>query len=256
MKISIITPTYRRHNLIKKNYNIIRKNFFNNNLEWIILSEYGDNLTNNLIKTFNSRFVKHFIGYYKDNDKAFNIGVKHATGDLLVIYGDDDFFYDDTLKILKNKYKPNIKWIIGYGDYINSNFVKSRKFLTFIKVFLTKNFSKTLLLSLDYIMTPSIFFSRKEFIKLNGLTKKLRYGSDYILWIKFSKKFKPFLINKFLSKVRYDNTTKTGTFDIKRYIIMLEAMRKETNSILVKMIQSISIILIILINFIVKKVLR
>lgn len=60
LKISIITPTYRRHNLIKKNYNIIRKNFFNNNLEWIILSEYGDNLTNNLIKTFELKICKTF----------------------------------------------------------------------------------------------------------------------------------------------------------------------------------------------------
>jgi hypothetical protein len=256
LKVSIITPSYRRQNLLKKNYFSVKKNYKNKNLEWIILTELGDDLTNGLVKTFDARFVKHILGVFRNNDLAIIAAIKkHATGDLLLICGDDDFLYEDTLKILKNNYRPSIKWYIGYGSYLNKNLKKSRRFLTLIKKFLIKNYNPNILLVINFIMAPSSFFSKK-IIDKNFFHRKIKYANDYYLWLGIIKKHRPRIIEKFLSKAKFDNSTKTGSFDVSRYFVMLKYMNESTNNTVVKLLQLLAIMAIISVNFFKKKIFK
>ena len=53
MKISILTATYNRANLLKKLYNsLIENSKYNINLEWLIMDDGSTDETKNIINTF------------------------------------------------------------------------------------------------------------------------------------------------------------------------------------------------------------
>ena len=258
MKISLITPSYKRTKFLKKNYKLLSRIYkkYPKNLEWVIITEKIDHKSNRIVKKFNKKFVKHLTKNFKNNDFAFNYGVKHSTGNLLVIYGDDDYINEKFIEELKKHYKKKIKWYLGYGLYINDKNEISRKIITKIKSFLIKNYNKDLLLIINYIMTPSVAFSKSEFLKIKGLNKKSRYASDYFLWLEFSRKHKPKIIDKYLSKATFTKFTKTGSFSINRYTEMLEIIKSYNKKPHIYLLQFLSIYSIIIFNFLKKKILR
>jgi hypothetical protein len=105
-------------------------------------------------------------------------------------------------------------------------------------------------------MTPSTFIKRNKFKNLK-LDNKLSHASDYILWLQWSKFYKPKVINKILSYATYTNKTKTGSFDIQRYKDLYTKISSDnTIRIEIKIFQFVTFFLIIFINFIFKKVLK
>ena len=86
---------------------------------------------------------------------------------------------------------------------------------------------------------------------------KVNYaGSDYFLWLRFDKFYKPKIINKNLSFSRIDENTITGSFDIKRYIMRLKVLKSYSNNFLIRFFQYLTIILIVVFNYISKVILK
>ena len=85
---------------------------------------------------------------------------------------------------------------------------------------------------------------------------KINFGTDYIFWLKFASHYKPKIINQVFSYIRYDNTTKTGTFDVSRYIVFLKKMKKFSKNKFYRSLQYIFIFLIIITNYTTKKLLK
>ena len=105
-------------------------------------------------------------------------------------------------------------------------------------------------------MTPSIFFKKDKLKKVGGYNDKIKYGSDYIFWLNFNKLFKPLILNIVISYVRFDSKTKTGSFNLSRYLIFLREMKKFSKNKFYRIMQYNIIILTIIINFLFKKFLR
>jgi hypothetical protein len=139
---------------------------------------------------------------------------------------------------------------------LNNNFKKIRPLTTFVKNFLLRNFNKKILLIINFVMTPSIFFKKKIFNKIGGYDNDILYGVDYILWLKFNKLYTPLIVQENLSNVIFNPNTKTGTFDLKRYFVFSKKMKKYSTGYFIRMFQLISLFLIIVINFILKKILK
>ena len=258
MKISLITPSYKRSHYLKKNFENLNKinKKFPNSFEWIIITEKNDIKSIKVVKTFKKKFVKHLTGKFRNNDKAFNHGVKYSKGELLVIYGDDDFITEKFIREIKNNFNKKYKWYVGYGQYINNKGQLIRKNLTTIKSLLIKNYNKNILLIINFIMTPSVCFSKKEFLAIKGLNQKIKYASDYFLWLEFSKKFQPKIIEKYISKATFTSSTKTGSFSFTRYFQMFKVISKYQNNLFILFLQICSVFLIILFNFIKKRILK
>jgi hypothetical protein len=254
-KISLITPTYKRTKYLIKNYNILKK-IFPKKFEWIIITETNDHLTNSLVKKFDKNFVKHISGNFKNNDLAFNYGVMKASGNLICIYGDDDFLTKNTIKFLEINYSPNIDWYIGYAKYVDENNIEIRKIISFIKKLFLNNYSHNLLYLINFIMTPSVFFSKTKFLKLNKLNFKMRHATDYLLWLQFSKISRPKVIKKNLSLVTFTKKTKTGSFDYKRYFEIHKNIQKFSKNYFLRFLQFFLILLIVIYNFTTKKILK
>mgnify|MGYP001338458718 CR=1 FL=1 len=252
---SIITPTYNRSEKLKKQYIYLKKIKKYKLLEWILVIEKNDFLTKKTIKTFkniNKKIVYNSGGL----NKAFNNGAKKASGEYLSFLGDDDKLSKNSLVLLeKIIINRGPKWIIGQSCYVNNNKIIRRK-VTRIKNFLLKYYNKNILMVVDFIMTPSSFAKKEMFKKNNYFNSIYWYGNDYVCWIKFSKICKPFILNKTISYVQYNDNTKSGSFNYKRFLKLYYSISKETDNIVVKFFQFLCVMYILLHNLILKKIIK
>ena len=110
MKISVLTPTYNRGDLIENLYKSLEKNAetCESDIEWLIMDDGSEDNTKDVIKTFDPTDKIQIKYYYQENHGkmyALNELVEHATGDLIVECDSDDYFTASAFKIIEEKYK-------------------------------------------------------------------------------------------------------------------------------------------------------
>ena len=111
MKISILTPTYNRGDLLKKVYDsLIENSKYDVQIEWLIMDDGSKDETQEIVNKFKKE-ERIEINYYhqKNQGKMVSINnlVSHATGDLIVTCDSDDYFTSDAFKIIKDEYEKN-----------------------------------------------------------------------------------------------------------------------------------------------------
>lgn len=250
---SIITPTYKRVNKLRKLSKHLLSQKKKELIEWVVVVEKNDSAS---IKFLKSVKIKKKIVYNRGGlQNAFKNGAKKATGKYISFLGDDDFLKKNIFEILLKKIKKEKPiWIIGYGNYINYKGTPIRKSTTLIKNLLLNNFSKITLLLVDYIMTPSSF-CQKKYLKKVGFFRNIHwYGNDYICWIQLSKIIKPTIIKETLSHASYTNSTHSGSFNYKRFISLYLNVSKESNNLIINTLQFFIVMYILFHNFVVKKI--
>lgn len=111
MKISIITSTYNRGNIIGGLYTSIIKNLEKNKkveAEWIIMNDGSTDNTKEKIESFINEKkleIKYFEQPNSGKMAAINCIVGYATGELLVECDSDDEFSDDAFDNIEEAYK-------------------------------------------------------------------------------------------------------------------------------------------------------
>lgn len=110
MKLSILTPTYNRAELLKELYRSIKENSKYIEPEWIIMDDGSTDNTKQIVEEFiNEKQIK--IKYYTQENQgkmvAINNLVKKADGDFIVECDSDDYFTDDAFKIIKEEIEKN-----------------------------------------------------------------------------------------------------------------------------------------------------
>ena len=256
---SIITPTFKRIGNLKKQYNKILKQKKNHLMEWILVLEKNDLLSMQYARKIKSekKIQIKIVTNTKGFSSAFKNGAIKANGEYISFLGDDDFLAKNVFLTLEKNiklYSP--KWMIGYGCYLNQNGKKIRNTITKLKNFMISHYNPNILCLVDYIMTPSSF-CKKEYLKKVGYFQNIHwYGNDYVCWIRLSRIIKPTIIKKTLSYATYSNSTYSGSFDYKRYLNLYQNISKETNNILIKLMQFIIIIYIFFQNFFLKKIIN
>lgn len=119
MKISILTPTYNRAELLKRLYNsLIENSKYDLELEWLIMDDGSTDNTYKIIEEFIKQ-EKINIKYYKQENQgkmvAINNLVKHATGELIIDCDSDDYFTEEAFDIIKKEYETNKEEKYIYG---------------------------------------------------------------------------------------------------------------------------------------------
>ena len=113
MKISILTPTYNRANLLTNLYNSLVKNLnYGLEIEWLIMDDGSTDNTQSVVENFikqNKIDIKYFKQENQGKMVAINNLVEKTTGELIVDCDSDDYFSDDAFKIIKESYEkyPN-----------------------------------------------------------------------------------------------------------------------------------------------------
>jgi glycosyltransferase involved in cell wall biosynthesis len=109
LKISVLTSTYNRGNLLKKLYNsLIQNSNYNVDVQWLIIDDGSKDDTKNIVKDFkdeNKIEIKYFYQENQGKMLAINKLVKEANGDLIIECDSDDYFTEDAFDIIKNEYQ-------------------------------------------------------------------------------------------------------------------------------------------------------
>lgn len=108
MKISILTATYNRVNLLYKLYNSLNNNYKKfNNFEWIIIDDGSTDNTKEIINKWQKEAKYEIIYKYQDNQgkmNAINNGINFISGDVMLEVDSDDYLTDDALTIINNDF--------------------------------------------------------------------------------------------------------------------------------------------------------
>ena len=111
MKLSILTATYNRGNLLPRLYESIVKNLIDDmDVEWLIMDDGSTDDTKIIIKKYieeNKIEIKYFEQENQGKMVSINKLVEKATGDLIVDCDSDDYFTEDAFKIIKEEYEKN-----------------------------------------------------------------------------------------------------------------------------------------------------
>ena len=104
MKLSILTATYNRADLLKRLYESIVNNLIEKiDIEWLIMDDGSTDNTKDIVSKMMS--VKNLdVKYYKQENQgkmqAINNLMEHVTGDLVMDCDSDDYFIDNAFEFL------------------------------------------------------------------------------------------------------------------------------------------------------------
>lgn len=111
MKISVLTPTYNRANLLKRVYkSLIQNSKYNVDIEWLIMDDGSTDSTKEVVQAFyEEKIINVKYNYQKNQGKmvAINNLVEKAEGDFIIECDSDDYFTEDAFKIIKEEYEKN-----------------------------------------------------------------------------------------------------------------------------------------------------
>lgn len=139
MKISILTATYNRANLLAQLYSSIINNAkYISDIEWLIMDDGSRDNTKQEVEKFINEKKIDVKYYYQENSgkmTAINNLVEKATGKLIIECDSDDYFTDNAFEIIKNAFEKSkdnrnlyamcfLKYDLN-GNNIGKNFKKN-----------------------------------------------------------------------------------------------------------------------------------
>lgn len=243
-KISIVIPSYNKKNYIGETLQSIVDQKYSN-LEVLIQDGGSTDGTLDIIKEYAKKHPKIFYWESK-KDKgqvdAINKGLKNATGDIITYLNSDDVYEDDTLEYIGNHFlsKPKTKWLVGKGRVIDEKGNEIFKLVSFYKntLLLINNYS--LLLIVNYIYQPSVFFRKSVYKKHKPFKGVGGIVMEYEMWLKLGKEGVPVVSNKYFSKFRL---TKEGFSSTQYKEILgrdLEVVKRFTGNPLILLIHRVN----------------
>lgn len=256
---SIITASYKRIANLKFLYKLIieNKNYLFD-IEWVVVVEEEDIDTIKFLKTTSQKDIKIkiVINTYKFQfNQLFKQGVKKASGDYIIILGDDDGIKKNSLiEIFKYIKLNSPKWITTPAVYTNKKNRIIRKFSTYLKSLLLSLDSKYLLPIINYYMTPGTIVQRKFILKVDFFPINVGSSNDWATWLDLLQIEKPDHLNKKFFNAGYEENTISGSYNLEKYFFLFKIIYIRNYFIGLKILSYIFTILIFLTNIIIKTV--
>lgn len=204
MKISIITVTYNRANVITDAIKGVLHQKYKD-YEYIIVDGASNDNTKEILKAYESTFEGR-MQWISEPDNglydAINKGIKMATGDIVGIINSDDFFHrDDTFNVIAKAFENKDIDAI-YGDEVDVDTNNPTK-----KQVYSGAFFRTWMYRIGMMPAHQTLYARKDLFEKYGYYKtNYKIAADFELMLRF------FYVNKV--KIRYINeeilTFRTG----------------------------------------------
>lgn len=209
--LSIIVATYKRPFFLKKKLDEARNA---KDIDYVFIFENDDTVSIKLFKSYKNNNIHKYISNAKNLDSAISLGIQKAKSKYILIHGDDDYIEMGNIKKIKNTLFLNYD-VIHYGsnyfNYQNKRAKKIRRTSILIKKFMIYFFSNKFIILFNYFNTPALVIKKEYLISKGGYPTNFKYGSDYLLWQKFSD-IKVRYFNIKLSEIYYDRHTISGKY--------------------------------------------
>ena len=177
-------------------------------LEYIIIDGGSTDDTLDIIRKYESD-----LAWISEKDRgqsdALNRGFNMASGDLFGWLNSDDTYEPDALAEVVERYKEvQFKWCFGNCRNIDENDREIRKFITRYKIFDSRRYTFSRLLSRNFISQPAVFFAKEVYRKIGPLARNYHYSMDYDYWLRIGKIYYPLYVDKFLADFRWHKNSK------------------------------------------------
>jgi glycosyltransferase involved in cell wall biosynthesis len=230
-KISIVIPSYNKADFIGETlHSIFSQNY--SSLEVVVQDGGSTDGTLEIIKEFVKKYPKEIrleSGKDKGQLDAINKGLSKATGEILTYINADDFYEPKAFELIANAYKknPNALWYAGGGTITNE---KGKEIATFWsackKLLLNLNSYALLLSTSNYLVQPSVFFSKEAYKNYGPFTGINGYVFEYEFWLKLGKVSMPKVIHNNLSKFRAGGANMSAAFNNSIFAMDMKVIRK------------------------------
>ena len=207
MKISVIMCAMNSMPYIMSSVESFKKQKYKDKELVLVYSKSVDN-TYDFLKSLSDKNIRKFE-FEGPIYSALNFGIKKSRGEIVgILHSDDIFFSELTLNNIAKTYKKN-RYDLIYGNILyceKNNILKIKR--NWSKIKLKKKF--------DLPPHTSLFVKKKIY---NKYTYKNEYyisgDTDFLLNI-FSKKFKKYYLNKYITIMRIGGISTNFAFIIKK----------------------------------------
>ena len=190
MKISIITVTKNRVELLRRAIGSVIDQTYND-WEYIIVNDASTDNTKQIIEGFDWAHERiKAIHYDKGSQGALgvlrNLGISHATGDL-ICFLDDDNYYNSNFLSRMNKYMEENKEIDMI--YCDSNFLLQKSDNTFVTqgCLRSMDYNSNTINHGNYIDIGEVCIRKKVFDKLKFDETLFSAGEDWEFFLQMKK---------------------------------------------------------------------
>lgn len=176
MRVSIITPTYNRADLLPETVDSILSQGYPD-LEYIVLDDGSKDNTQEVLARYEGRIVS--VRHDNMGETAtVNRGFSMATGDIVCVVSSDDPVLPGLIAAVVDAFQENPDALAVYPDWVDIG--PRSDFLRMIR--LPDYDIRTMLLTLSWGLGPGAFFRRSLVDKLGGRNPLRVYCGDMEFW--------------------------------------------------------------------------
>jgi len=200
--VSIIIPSYNHEKYIEDAINSVFAQSYRN-IELIIIddgsTDNSRNIINKLIVLAGDHDVKFITQDNAGLSSTLNKGVKLSSGEYIGFLASDDVYLSNKIEeniVALKRTDNNVGAVYSDGYLIDSQGNYCNKFSTKHPVPISKNIYKELLVQ-NWIAALSVLYKKDHFLSVGGFDENFS-TEDYDFFIRFSRKYKIFFLNKTL----------------------------------------------------------
>lgn len=188
--VSVIVPTYNRHDTVKRTLESIATQTYQR-IEVVVVNDGGEDVSA-IIDAFRDRLQIKYLVHRENRGLAAarNTGIKNATGKYIAYLDDDDIFYSNHIETLV-KYLETNNCKVAYCDAFrawqekdNEQYVIKQKDIPY-----SFDFDPDLILAQNFIPVLCIMHEKSCTDEVGIFDESLTTHEDWELWIRMSRKY-------------------------------------------------------------------
>lgn len=182
MKISVITVSYNREKTIEQTIQSVLRQKKYCELEYIVIDGASTDRTMEVARKYEKE-IDVLISEPDDGIcDAFNKGIKIATGDIIGFLSSDDWYQDDTMKIVAEAFSKNPSAGMLFGD----QYYADEQGRVLIKMTGDPEYEKYLWQGMVKVAPVALFIKREIYERYGVFDPSYKTAMDFELLLRFS----------------------------------------------------------------------
>lgn len=221
--ISVIIPSYNHEKYIKKCIDSVLSQTYKD-FELIIIDDGSKDTSNEIIKSYNDKRIKHYMQENVGAHNTINRGLKLSIGEYITILNSDDEYYPERFQKCMNIFNenPNVSLISTWIDVVDaeSKVLGTKMAWENMEPWSIENRNLSFAASDDYTLnalmsnfvstTSNMIFKRNVYENIGGM-RNLRFAHDWDFLLRVCESYNCYNLKEPLLKYRIHNTNTIST---------------------------------------------